>query len=164
MLVLAGLYTYLSRSGNILKHPIMQGLSRFGDPQATLEQINSELMLSEQKSTFPGLSFTRNWLVYSMGNTFEAAKLDDIVWVYRQSVRNRYGTNHYTHIWDRHGRLLNIQGKEQAVNEMIAAVLTRAPWAIGGYSDDIKKAWNSSRQSFIATVDGRRQQAQSPGA
>lgn len=164
LLVLYGLFQYITRSSNASRHPIMKGLARFGDANAVLDQINGELMTTEQKQSFPGLSFTRNWLVYAKGTNFEAAHMQDIMWIYPQAVRNKYGTTYYTHLWDRHGRLINVQGSEMQVNEMINAVLSRAPWAIGGYSEDIKKSWNSNRQSFIATVDSRRQQQGQSGA
>jgi hypothetical protein len=158
LLVVWGFVTFLSRSRNSSNHPIMKGLARYGNTDAALEQISGEAALGEQKQSFPGLSFTRNWLVYAKGTTFEAVRFEDVMWIYPQSVRNRYGTNYYTHLWDRHGRLINVQGSEMQVNDMIRAVLGRAPWAIGGYSEDIKKSWNGSRAQFVATVDGRKQQ------
>jgi hypothetical protein len=160
LVALWGLFQFMSRSRNTGNHPIMKALSRYGDADSTLEQINSEVATSEQKQSFPGLSFTRNWLVYAKGTTFEATRFEDVMWIYPQAVRNKYGTNYYTHLWDRHGRLINVQGSEMQVSQMINAVISRAPWAIGGYSEDIKKSWNSSRPSFIATVDNRRQQGQ----
>ncbi|MCU0511360.1 MAG: hypothetical protein MUE40_02205 [Anaerolineae bacterium] len=160
--VLYGLFQFFARSRNINKHPIMQGLARMGDPEQVLSEVNNELLVSEQKSTFPGLSFTRNWLVYSKGNALEAVRLGDVMWVYRQTVTGRGGTQHFVHVYDRYNRLIAIPGKENQVNEVIGAVVGRAPWAIGGYSEDIKKAWNTGRANFIATVDGRRQQGARP--
>ena len=51
---------------------------------------------------------------------------------------------------DRAGR------KEEAADEMLAGIYTRAPWALIGYSNDLQKAWKKDRPGMIAEVDRRK--------
>jgi hypothetical protein len=41
-------------------------------------------------------------------------------------------------------------------DDLLNAVLTAAPWAIGGYTDEKKQAWAAGRGKFITVGGGRR--------
>lgn len=55
-----------------------------------------------------------------------------------------------------------VQAKEDLINQMLSAVVQRAPWALAGHSAEIEQAWKSNRQSVIAAVEQRRQQGSAP--
>ena len=57
-----------------------------------------------------------------------------------------------------YGGTATIPGKEKSVNEVLAFVQQRAPWAIYGFSDDLSSAFNKRRQEFARTVEQRRQE------
>lgn len=154
---LVGLFIWMSRSRDLGNHPILRDLRPLGDPDQIVDQIYAERTMSEQQIN-KNVALTRNWLVYQAGNDLKATRVNDVVWVYKQVVQNKYGKNYFAHIHDRHGRLLAIPANEQQVNDILNAVGNRAPWVVGGHNNDIKKTWDKNRQQFIADVDARRKQ------
>ncbi len=130
--------------------------------QRTSAQIENEAILGSEE--VGSLQFTSNWLVQYSGSTFKATRFDDVVWLYRHTVqRKSYGVTtgktHSAMIWDRHGTSITVQGKEEQVNTMLTAVMSRAPWAVGGYNDQLNNGWKKDRSNFIAAVDRRKQEA-----
>ena len=157
---LFGLATVASRA-NHDNHPIIKRMARFGEAESVMSQIDGEMM-SGQVAQVDKLQITRNWVVYKSGNDMNFARITDIMWAYKHVTQTRYGKNYAAYIWDRSGQMLNIASKEKNVDEMIIAVLQRAPWAIAGYNKDIEKSWNSDGAGFVRTVDDRRQQMTTP--
>lgn len=156
--VLYGFISFFTRSANPNNHPIMKRLKLLGEPETVLSEIENERMMGEQK--VGNLVFTRSFLVFAPGNDFHAMRRSDIAWAYKQVTQNRYGKTYYAYVYDRNGRLISAAAKEDVVNQMLTAVLNYAPWAIAGYSNDIKKSWDRDRAGFIAAVDDRKRQAQ----
>jgi autotransporter translocation and assembly factor TamB len=54
--------------------------------------------------------------------------------------------------------------KEKPVNEMLADLTTRVPWALFGFTQDLEKAWRKDPEDVIAAVDSRYQQQNSKAA
>lgn len=154
---LFGLGTVMSRS-NPNNHPILKRLSRFGDIESVMAEIDNEIMQAQPENV-DKLQFTRSWVIFKNGNDMQFARISDVMWVYKHITQTRYGKNYATYVWDRSGQLLNVPGKEKNVDAMIVAVLQRAPWAIAGYNKDVESSWNKDRAGFIRTVDDRRTQA-----
>ena len=107
------------------------------------------------------LRFTRSWLLLARAFSLDAMRPDDIVWIYKQVTQHRTngvptGKTYAVFVWDRHGVIIEIGGKEQGVEEMLRAIYERSPWCIVGFSPDIQRIWNSDRQGFVASVDQRR--------
>jgi hypothetical protein len=49
-------------------------------------------------------------------------------------------------------------GNEQKVNEVLSFASNKAPWAVIGYSDDIKNLFNKQTTDFCQVVESRRQE------
>lgn len=150
-----GLFTFIQRNNDPSKHPILKRLARYGDPEIFISQVESELASSNTK--IGKLNITENYLVNSAGIGFNAMPFDKVAWVYMMIVKGRYNTKTYqAHFKDVTGYEIMIAAKEKEVNQMLQAVASRAPWAIAGYSEDIKKTWNKDRPAFLAEVENRR--------
>ena len=59
----------------------------------------------------------------------------------------------------RDGKMISVTMKKKVVPEMLKAIHARVPWAIFGYSVDLLKTWQKSRDTMITAVDTRREQA-----
>jgi hypothetical protein len=158
---LFGLSRFASRS-NPQNHPIMKRLAKFGDVEQVASQIDMEMGGDHPKVA--NTHFTRNWLLQATGSSLSATRFNDVMWVYKKITQHRTngiptGKTYSALIWDRYGQCITINGKENVVNQVIEAALTRAPGAIGGYNTEIQNMWNKNRAQFIATVDGRARQA-----
>lgn len=157
-----GLFQTFRRSADHSRHGIMKGLGRFGDAEQTAQQIEYD-MGQPHDTVNKTLHLTRNWLVHLHGVQFEATRWNDVMWLYKKITQQRVngipaGKTYSALINDRYGRCITLTGKEKAVDEMLAAVANRSPWAINGFSADLEKAWKKERQNLVAAVDQRRQQ------
>lgn len=157
LLSLLGVIAFLRRSSNPANHPILRKLARFGDVEDVIHAIDKDLTLAEDK--VGKLYLTKNYLIHSGRNNFDAMPYHSVAWVYKMVIKGKYGTKTYqAHICDITGHEMKIAAKENDVNIMLQAVQSRAPHAIAGFSEDIKRAWNKDRQTLFAEVKKRRQQ------
>lgn len=152
----------VQRNSDPSKHPFVSRLKRFGDPAVVSSEIEAEM-----QSAHPQLGdvhVTRNWMVMATKSHFQAMRLSDMVWMYKQVTQRRVngipaGKSYAAHLFDSHGMKIEIPGKEEAVDQVIGQVYAAAPWVLAGYNADIQKAWNKDRASLVAAVAQRRQQA-----
>lgn len=145
------------------RHPIMQALKRFGEPETVVREIESEMAMSAQPVT-KHVKVTKHWLMYHQVGIMRIVKLDDLVWMYQKVTQRRVngvpaGKTYEVILYDRHGKLTTIQGKENDMLTVLNAVLQRVPWTITGYSAELDKAWRKDRALMISAVDVRRAQA-----
>jgi hypothetical protein len=152
----------LSRLSDVNRHPIMRALRRYGDPEEIAEQIDHEVNSYHDK--MGNIKLTRNWLVHQQGLTFNAARLNDVVWMYKHVLKTKYygvvtvAKTYSVYLWDRHGHCVTITGKEKQVDEMLQVIYQRAPWIIVGYDQQLENEWKKNRAEVIASVDQRRAQ------
>lgn len=152
-----GVLRALGRIVNTERHSIWRGLQRFGEPSSVADQIETELGSSSEK--VGNVQLTRNWLVASKSSTLDVTQLKDIMWIYKKIVSGRGGKRISALVYDRHGHLTTINGKEAQVDNTLRGIAQRMPWIMVGYSKEAETAWNKDRTGFIRAVDQRRQQA-----
>jgi hypothetical protein len=151
----------IQRSGDPTRHPFVQSLKRLGDPSAVASEIEAEMQA--EHTQVGKVHVTRNWVVVSDKALFQAVRLSDMVWLYKQVTQHKTngittGRTYVANLFDSHGEKVQITGPEETVEQVLGRVYTAAPWAIAGYSADLEKAWNKDRASLLAAVAQRRQQ------
>lgn len=156
-----GLVTVAQRSANPTNHPVLRSLARFGPVDYVVSRIDAEM--SGVHPTIGKLHLAPTWLVYAESANILATRYEDIVWVYKHVTTHRsYGvavSKTYTAmVCDRFGVKLNLVAgnKEAAVDEMLSALVSRAPWAQIGYAPELEAAWNKDRNGFIQDVMNRK--------
>lgn len=154
----------LQRTLNPFAHPAIQALERFGAAQAMVGEIDMEIAAPHTELS-KKFHFTRRWLVSTAG-VLDAVRHRDVMWWYKQVTQHRTngiptGKTYAALVYDRFGKLLTLTGKEAEVDQIAQALQQNAPGAIGGYSDELNKAWQKDRAGFIAAVEARQQQAAS---
>ena len=152
-----GVLRALGRIVNTERHSIWRGLQRFGESSNIADQIETELASSAE--TVDNLQLTRNWLVAARASSLDVTQLKDIMWVYKKIVSGRGGKRISALVFDRHGRMTAIKGKEAQIDDTLKGIAQRMPWIMVGYSKEAQAAWNKDRAGFISAVDQRRQQA-----
>lgn len=167
---LAGLVIDLRRELDETTHPILKALSRFGSLQLTRGQVDAELAV-EHTILSKKFHVTPSWLVYAPAGKFMAARYEDIAWYYLHIHTTRtYGVpvarTYSVVVNDRFGAqlMMAVGRKEPPALEVLDAIARRAPWAIGGYSADLVKAWKKDRAGFLAQVENRRRSYRQQGA
>lgn len=152
-----GVLRALGRILNTERHSIWRGLQRFGEPSSVADQIETELSSSGEK--VGNVQITRNWLIANKASTLDVTQLKDVMWTYKKIVNGRGGKQVSALVYDRHGHLMTVMGKEAQIDETLRGIAQRMPWIMVGYSKEIETAWNKDRAGFIKAVDQRKQQA-----
>jgi hypothetical protein len=153
-------FRWFSGQGNSVR-AIAKDLSRYGQPEQVLSQIESE-MTPEHKG--PSI-LTRNWLIRATQFNASARKLEDIVWAHRFTMTHKsYGITtskqHLVHAYDREGKRIEMPfgTKEALADAFMERLVDAAPWMIAGYSDELEATFKKQRPSFLESVEARKRQ------
>ncbi|MCC6895840.1 MAG: hypothetical protein IT321_23670 [Anaerolineae bacterium] len=152
-----GVLRALGRIVNTERHSIWRGLQRFGEPSSVADQIETELGSSGEK--VGNIQITRNWLVANKASSLDVTQLKDVMWIYKKIVNGRGGKQVSALVYDRHGHLMTVTGKEAQIDDTLRGIAQRMPWIMVGYSKEIEAAWKKDRAGVINAVDQRRKQA-----
>ena len=162
---LMGLLTVLIRLFNPNEHPILKSLARLGPLEQVMNSIENELAVPH--TLVQNLHLTRNYLVYATKSRFDAARYEDLVWIYKHiSTHRSFGIPRNrtcsVMICDRFGTKIPLTAgrKEAVVDEMLKAIFEHAPWTIAGFSKDLEIFWKHERARFLAAIDRRRTEMQ----
>ncbi len=143
-------------------HPIMRMLSAYGDPEATAMQLDSDMAMAGPKIAH--VLVGQNWLARPNSLGLKAMRIGDLAWMYKQEITHRrygvvIGKSYYAVIHDRNGKSIRVGGRQPKVDELLAALHARAPFAITGYDSRIETIWRKNRQDLINEVDRRKRPA-----
>jgi hypothetical protein len=143
------------------RHPLAKRIAQWGDPigvaAAAEQEFNHPLLKAKGGWRLGNKYFTRSTFF-----TFDVLRFHDVLWGYKKITKHSVNFiptgKTYEAIVACYGGTATIPGKEKSVNEVLAFVQQRAPWAIYGFSDDLSSAFNKRRQEFARTVEQRRQE------
>ncbi len=149
------------RMGDLNQHPAVAGLLRYGNAQDVSYQIDTEFRMGPKK--IGPAQFTDSWLVKPSFFGVDVVKLDSVVWAYEKVTQHRTngiptGKTYSALIYDRHKQMVEVQGKKDQVEQILANVASKAPWIISGFTKELEKQWKASPEAVIAAVDQRKQQ------
>jgi len=146
------------RLKNPTTHPAMLHVASWGDPIQISAEIENELRSTGGIRGY--WTFTSNYMIESSFFRFNVLRFRDLVWAYKSVTKKSVnfiprGTDYHALFICYGGRAV-VQGPEKAIDEMLQAAAQRAPWAIFGYTEDLKKAFNEHTREFCAAVEDRR--------
>ncbi len=168
ILSIIGLVISLRRINDPNSHPILKRLSRFGPLDFVVSRIEAELASPHEtlRASTGKLHLTNTWLVHDTLTNVLATRFEDVAWVYKHVFKYRQyfitvSKTYSAMVCDRSGAQMQITVgvKEPPADEMLKAILQRAPWAIAGFTDDLQRAWRNDRPAFLAAVDQRKNQS-----
>jgi hypothetical protein len=143
------------------RHPLAKRIALWGDPIGVAagaeQEFDHPLLKAKGGWRLGNTYFTRSTFF-----TFDVLRFQDVLWGYKKITKHSVNFiptgKSYEAIVACYGGTATIPGKEKSVNDLLAFVQQRAPWAIYGYSDDLSAAFNKRRQEFARTVEQRRQE------
>ncbi len=144
------------RLSGAVDHPAIVRARGWGDLAVTSAEVERELETAV-KAKASGWSLTQNYAVKQATLSFDLFRLENLVWAYKKAIKRRMygiiplGTTFAAELYFTDGRA-EIAGKQKKVDELLALAAERTPWAMKGYSDDLAKFYNGSRNSFEAEV------------
>lgn len=150
------------------RSPVYRALKRYGDPNEIASLLEAEVA-DGSVAKYGAFTLTPSCLLHRTFFNFTPFHLCDIVWVYKKHTQHSYyfviptGKSYAVIIRDAGGRKAEAdlgRGKraQQRVDEFITALCSRIPWAIAGYSDEIKKLYEKDRAALLGTIAQRQQE------
>ncbi len=160
LIALFNIIRFIKRSQDHKLHPIYKSLSKFGNPEILISNINNELKLKAETQAGK-LILTDSWLFIPTVYTLKPALLNYVVWVYKKITQRRVnfiptGKTFSIVIYLKDKSELSAQMNEGLVNQAIVQIQAKIPWVIAGYSDEVQRLWNKNFPEFLAAVEQRK--------
>jgi len=144
---------------NYRSSKVIKKLSKYGNMDYMENQINQEINYPEYVSK--RITITNNWIIDKTPFSIRFMPIGNLVWVY--SVRTKHyqngirtGTSFSVMCYsDKNEKFsLNVGWKkdEEKAISIVELLSQKAPWAIYGYSDEIKKNFKKNPQKIIEEV------------
>jgi Family of unknown function (DUF6709) len=158
----------MRRSAEIQTSPAWKNLAVYGNAEQLSQQIEAELQPAMIRK-YGNLQLGQQWMVRRKTFSTWASPIADLVWIYKKVTKHSVnfiptGKTYSVVLVGRHRQRIEEQMKEKAVNEMLADLTARVPWALFGFTQDLEKAWQKDPAGVIAAVDARYQQQNSKAA
>lgn len=164
--VLFGLFWKFGRPAwirlqDIDKHPLVKRVQQWGDPVGTSVLVQRELdTLVLHKSN--GIFITNSYVVRRRFFTFNILRFDDLLWTYKKVTKRSVNFiptgKSFDAIMIFYGGSETFSGNEAKVGEVLKLASNTAPWAVVGYSAEIKDLFSKRTDEFCRFVEARRQE------
>jgi hypothetical protein len=151
---------------NPRKHPGYLALATYGEADIIATEIDREIRhqynIESLKSDTPYL--TPSWLIHTQTYGLKVIQLDRLMWVYKKVTSHSTnfiptGKTYELLMHDNFGREHTLKMSEDRIHETIEQINNYAPWAVVGYSDEIKALWDRQRDDFYALVEEKKQES-----
>ena len=144
-------------------HPLVARVSNWGDIHLISHQVESELREGASFST-SAVRFTENFAVQKSLLSFDVYRLNDLLWAYQKVTQHRVNfiptRKTYAAALKFYGGNLEVQASKESVQDLLAHLAARVPWAVFGFSDDLKKAFAKETAGFCRAVEKRHEEWQ----
>ncbi len=149
------------------KHPVYKTLARYGEADLMATNLDRELRTHHNVEDLqPNNTYiTPNWLVHPQTYGLYALQLDRLMWVYKKVTSHSVnfiptGKSYELLMHDNFGQEHTIKMSEQQVHDTIERINGHAPWAVVGFTDEIKGLWDKQRDEFYSLVEDRKKETQ----
>jgi hypothetical protein len=149
------------RSKDINKHPLIKRVEQWGDPVGISVHVQREIDSSVRHKS-NGILVTDNYVVRRRFFTFNILRFDDLLWTYKKVTQKSVNFiptgKSFDAIMIFYGGSETFSGNEARVGEVLTLASSRAPWAVVGYSAEIKDLFSKRTDEFCQFVETRRQE------
>ncbi len=157
------IFSAQSQIKNPRQHPVYKSLGDASNADIKVNSIDREfhntynLEAMEENTTY----ITPSWFMYASKYNLQLTELDKLMWVYAKVTQHSVnfiptGKSHEMVMHDRSGQMQVVKMKESDISSSIDSVITNAPWAAVGYTDEIVELWNKNREDFYEAVEERK--------
>ena len=158
----------MRRISEIQTSPAWKHLAVYGNAEQLSQQIEAELQPAITRK-YGKLQIAQQWMVRRKMFSTWVSPIADLVWIYKKVTKHSVnfiptGKTYSVVLVGRHRQRIEEQMKEKAVNEMLADLTARVPWALFGFTQDLENAWRKDPNGVIAAVDSRYQQQNNKSA
>jgi len=140
-------------------HPLAQRAASWGDALGVAVEAERDFSYPRYKGG-DGWRVGDKYLVQSKLFRFDALRLQDLLWAYKKVTRHSINLiptgKTYEAVLACYGGSAAIKGKEKQIDEILAFVQERVPWAVLGYTPEIMTLFKNKAAEFASTVEARR--------
>jgi len=156
-----------NRMRDINSHPVLERVAKWGDIMSISMEAERELN-SVPRYKSQGVILTDNFAFQKGLFAFQILRFRDLLWAYKKVTKRSVNFvpvgKYYSAEFKFYGGNLSFSGKEKVVEEVLKYSAQRAPWAVLGFSEEIKKMWSKQQAAFCQAVEARRQKLAGQGA
>jgi hypothetical protein len=141
---------------------VMKKIGSWGDPYQVSAEIEREIREPPKRRIGPW-KVTRSYLVLSRPFGFDVFRFEDILWSYPQ-VTNHFisfiptGSTYRARLFFSNGTAV-VRGHRRAVDELLALVAERAPWAAAGFSYETLARFKKDRARFQEEIEAAKRES-----
>src|SRR5207248_2921358 len=104
---------------------------------------------------------TQSWIFVSKTFGLSICRIPDIVWAYKKVTRHYTnfiptGKSYAAILFRRSGTSIEAAGPQKKMDRLLEIVVSRAPWALIGFTKELDNLVRSNWQGFVAEIDERR--------
>jgi len=147
------------RLKDVSLHPAFQRIKSWGEIHATSMEAENEFKASVRYKA-PGVRVADRYAFKNGFFSFNVFRFHDLAWAYKLVTQRRVNFipvgKTYSAVLVFNGGSLQFPGKQDKVDEMLQYAATRAPWAIFGFSDQLKAHLKQNPAEFYAQIEARR--------
>jgi hypothetical protein len=165
VLVLLGLFFFARpawmRLRDLSRHPSFQRIKDLGEIQSTSMEAENEFHNSVRYKSY-NTRLTDRFAFNNSFFKFDMFRFQDLWWGYKQVTQRRVNFipvgKTYAAMLVFNGGSVTATGKQEQVDEMLKFAASKAPWAVFGYSEQLKTLLKKNPSNFHAQIEARRQQ------
>jgi hypothetical protein len=140
-------------------HPVVLRMASWGDAASISRDAEEEAQAARFEGG--GWLMTDRYFIKRTFNSFDLLRLRDVLWAYKEVTKHRFGLiptgKTYVAVFNCYGGSAEVSGSENEVDEMLALAEARVPWAVFGFSNELKKIFEKQNPEFCAGVEQRKQ-------
>lgn len=142
-------------------HPVVRRIEKLPDA-VELAALSEREMESAVRFKKPGLVITDNFAINYGLFTFNLFPFRHLLWVYKKVTTKRINfipiakTSEAVFVF--YGGKFSFPSRKKLVEEILAFAVSRAPWAVVGYTDEISNIFKKDQKGFCAAVEAKRLQ------
>lgn len=166
LLLLAFFYGWRAwgRLRDVQTHPVVRRVNAWGDAMAISAEAEQQFTHAVRYKS-RSVILTDKFAIDKAFFAFQLLRFEDLLWAYKKITRR---TVYFVPVGKEctaelvfYGGNLSFSGKEKLVEEVLLFAANSAPWAVLGFSDEIKKMFSKQQAAFCQAVEARRQKLRS---
>jgi hypothetical protein len=146
---------------DVSSHPLVKRVAAWGDPLGIALEARREADSPRYKGG--GWLVADKYLIRSTFFVFDVLRISDLLWAYKKVTKHTVyfipTGKTYACILACYGGSAEITGKEAAADAILRFAGERSPWAIFGFSEELKRLFSKSTREFCAAVEQRKRES-----
>jgi hypothetical protein len=149
---------------DISKHPVIVRIKTWGEIVSLSAEVEREYGQDVLHKSH-GRRITQRFVIDKTFFNFNVFRFVDLLWAYKHVTRHSVNFiptgKTYKAVMIFYGGSAEIPGSEAKVNGILQTAAEKAPWAVFGFSEDLKQLFRKNTEEFCVGIETRRRELQS---